>query len=155
MPTILSAQSGDKDSGSTWVGGIVPGPNDVAQIEAHAITVSTAWTCTQVTLNHANGYLLINGNVTINAAFVIGNHVRNSAAFAVFRFIALSSLVINGSITVTGGGIVLFGNANASLHGWLLVAPGPSTGTIRTPSPAITTTVPIVQTVASLSSMAI
>ena len=69
MAVILSAQSGDFTSPTTWVGGVVPTIGDEAQCQAgHNISITTSISCDLLSKVGASGggYLFYN-NITITA----------------------------------------------------------------------------------------
>lgn len=71
MAVILSAQSGDFSSPTTWVGGVVPTIGDEAQCQAgHNISITTNISCDLLSKVGASGggYLFYN-NITITANF--------------------------------------------------------------------------------------
>lgn len=63
MTTILSTQTGNWNAGSTWVGGVPPGANDIASIEVgDDVTVSAAQQGMKIIVN--------GGHLTFNADFI-------------------------------------------------------------------------------------
>ena len=74
MATILAAQNGNVLATSTWTGGVVPGPADVAVINGKTLTINNgqSWTVGQVRNDAfggaaSGGYIMPSGTVTVNA----------------------------------------------------------------------------------------
>lgn len=127
MATIVSAATGNFGSGTTWVGGVVPGAGDVAQVAAgHVVTIAANATCTAVECINNTGYFLLNDGVTLTAdvrggstaaqnyvlqyngsgsATIIGDVYLSSAvnSSVIIRHNGSGTLTINGSLynTVT------------------------------------------------------
>ncbi len=55
MATITSAASGNSNVGATWVGGVVPGPDDDVVIAGHVITLTADHTWLSLTISNAAG----------------------------------------------------------------------------------------------------
>ncbi len=55
MANIIASTSGDWHTGSTWVGGVVPGPADVAYLNNHVITVAAEITCLEISSRAEHG----------------------------------------------------------------------------------------------------
>lgn len=68
MATITSAASGDATAGTTWLGGVAPGPDDDVVIAGHTVTFDADLVWTSLTINNASGRLAMASNVsrTIN-----------------------------------------------------------------------------------------
>jgi len=93
--TITSTQSGNWNTGSTWVGGVAPGAADNAIIASgHTVTLTVATSVTNFTIN-SNGTLADGGfNLTVS-----GN------------------LVLNGTWSGSGAGRLVMTGASATLDG--------------------------------------
>lgn len=72
MAHIVAAQSGDKDTNATWVGGVVPGDGDTWETTGFAITANTPWTFgTAGSTGTAACTLLSGGELIINAELTV------------------------------------------------------------------------------------
>lgn len=72
MANILANAAGDWHTGATWVGGVVPGPSDVAYLNNRAITAAASITCATISSRAENGAtaggsLAPASGITINA----------------------------------------------------------------------------------------
>lgn len=75
--TISSAQSGDWNIGTTWVGGAVPGSSDDVKITAaHKITVANVSSCK--TLYFENATLTVNSTLTVGGAITVDSSIGTS-----------------------------------------------------------------------------
>lgn len=132
MALILSAATGNFNSGATWVGGIVPGAADEARASTgHTVTITANVTCTELS-NAGTGTYVLNSGVTLTAnvtnktttaninclsfsgispatASIVGNVTSGTANSA----IGVSNLS-TGSLTITGN---VFGGSGASSFG--------------------------------------
>jgi hypothetical protein len=95
MATITSAASGDFTAGATWVGGVAPGPGDIAvAASGHTITIDADVTVTEF---QSTGGTFILGN----GRTITGN-IRNGAA-AVVQVTSTTEAQINGTIIGSNG----------------------------------------------------
>jgi hypothetical protein len=99
MADIDSAQSGNFTSGTTWVGGVVPGVGDRAVVLAgHVVTINSEVTCDEVYSGNNNGrFELLNGAI-LNA------EVRGSLTVWTTSS-TTGEVVINGSCIATTDGM--------------------------------------------------
>ncbi|MBL8984609.1 MAG: hypothetical protein JNL26_20650, partial [Gemmatimonadetes bacterium] len=94
--TIASASSGFWDQGSTWVGGIVPGPGDRATIGAHTITVRDTRIVGHSPVENSGtfaidftsdtGALIVDG-----ATLIVRGDIRNRGGNTVFTQVTIQS----------------------------------------------------------------
>lgn len=125
MATITSAQSGNFSATSTWVGGVVPGPADIAvAATSHVVSIDTDVTVTEFR-QAGTGYFLVdtariitgqitgnqgttNGTVLITSpstATVNGNITNPTTTSGIFGLVVNTSgtVTINSS-SISGGG---------------------------------------------------
>ena len=117
---ITSATSGDWNSASTWVGGVVPSCTDNVTIAAgHTVTVTTTADAAGVVID-AGGTLVNNGGATTmtvgctnnNAAFYnYGTYTMTSGTLKVNGFM---SHKLNSTFNQTGGDIIIDSNDNGN-----------------------------------------
>jgi tRNA G46 methylase TrmB len=96
--SVMTAQSGDWNDGSTWVGGVVPTACQDAVIKTgHAVTVTTG--------NQVAGNIVINstGSLAISAGTL-------TAACSGTNSVAVNN---SGTLSVTGGTFTVNGNVNS------------------------------------------
>lgn len=77
MAVILAAQSGVWSDPTTWIGGVVPGPGDVAIANGFVVTVNTNVTCAEVRNDTtggatAGGRFALNNGITLTANVYAG-----------------------------------------------------------------------------------
>ena len=113
MALIISAQSGNFNLTTTWVGGIIPTIGDEAQAQnTHSIQITGTVSCTTIS-NIGSGTFTLNNGATLNA-----NVVHKSANSASYTIIFGSGVdptfagTINGNLT--GGSVG--GGSNAVSH---------------------------------------
>ncbi len=81
MALILSAATGNFSTGSTWVGGIVPGPADEARASTgHTVTINQSVTVTTISISGTGIFQLSNG-VTLTANISASGTPTGSVAF--------------------------------------------------------------------------
>lgn len=97
MP-VETAQSGPWESGSTWVGGVVPNCANAAILTGHTVTVGTSSTATP-------------GNVVVNLG---GSLSVTGGSITVGCVNKNNSLTNNGTLSVSGGSVVINGNINSA-----------------------------------------
>jgi len=133
--TITSAQSGDWNSTSTWVGGAVPDSIDNVVIAAgHTVTVTAGATCRKVNFTGTGGTLTVNSSVTLTVtnAVAVDADANNNSSGTVSGSGTLScgSVTIGSTITpnairttsltstistfTSSGSLSLFGRISAS-----------------------------------------
>lgn len=96
MATIISAATGNFTATTTWVGGVVPGPADVAQVTTgHTVTINADVTVLEVTNAGTTGKFLLGNGRTLTA------NVTGGAPGGTIEFNATTSATINGNITNT------------------------------------------------------
>jgi hypothetical protein len=110
MAIILAAQNGNWSSSSTWTGGVVPGPEDIAVSNNRAITIDVDITCFELR-NDTTGGATVGGSFTatlsgsttriINANITAGGNVQNSPM--VFLTLNSSSNIVTINGNITGG----------------------------------------------------
>jgi hypothetical protein len=83
MSDINSTQTGNWATGSTWVGGVAPGPGDVGIVKtSHDVTVATAEAALGITID--GGHLILNADFTFddNAAALFTIKSTSGGAFS-------------------------------------------------------------------------
>jgi Secretion system C-terminal sorting domain len=136
-PPIMSDQTGEWQTGSTWKGGVVPTANDDVIID-HAVTnggaTSVTSNCKNLTINgtgrlNQDNKLVIGGNVTIQASGIFSH--GNSGAFSPSPLTEIGANInINaptaGTRLITVNGILTVGGNNTSfaLGGRIVFGPG-------------------------------
>ena len=96
--SYISAQTGNWNTGTTWVGGSVPSANsDVTIANGHTVTIDVDIAVNNLTVGQgASGTLLIGNNVTARTLNVLGNITVNTGAqFAVNAASATSGHMLN------------------------------------------------------------
>jgi gas vesicle protein len=154
MADINSAQSGNFTSGTTWVGGVVPGVGDRAVVLAgHVVTINSEVTCDEVFNNNTTGYFDLRGGGILNAN-VTGTCITSS--FGTVTILDNSGeAVINGNIThalniqrhtlvyngatklVVNGNVVGAGSTSGGSTNFDII--GPSTGEVTVNGDVTTT----------------
>lgn len=129
MANILANASGNWHTGATWIGGVVPGPGDVAYLNNRIITLSASVTCTAISSRAENGAtaggsLSLASGITINASLRAGTTamitMANSSVLTVVGEVEGGSgsnlrcitVGVNCMLNVTGR--VLAGSVNGS-----------------------------------------
>ena len=129
--TITSAQTGDWNVGSTWVGGVVPTANDSVSISPgavqHLITVTqTTDSCASLSLN-ANAANFTNARIDIADGAILTVKsgdiaINGNDALAMIRLLGTGSTTLN---VLTGD--IKFNNTTLSvLQTRILMTAGPS-----------------------------
>ncbi len=108
--TIVSATSGNWNSGSTWVGGIVPASTDFVQIaNGHTITVTADAQCNSITFTGAWAGLVVQSSCTLTTGSITLNSISNQDSHADLSgagaIICAGNLNIGSSITPAQGTI--------------------------------------------------
>ena len=113
---ITSAATGDWNTASTWVGGVVPSCNNNVVISTgHTVTVTSAANAAGVVVNIGGTLVNNGGTMTVgctnnNAAFInYGTHTMTSGNLAINGFI---SQKLNSTFNQTGGNIIIDSNNN-------------------------------------------
>ena len=92
---FVTATTGNWNTGSTWLGGLVPGPNDNATIlNGHAVTVNSNANVNNLNVNNG-GTLIVTTGGTLNAGPSCGGNRQ---------------LYVNGTLTISGGTLNVNGN---------------------------------------------
>ena len=142
MPNIPAAQSGAYETGSTWVGGVVPGPGDVAYANTFTVTISSSRTAQAIsnasatgitaggsfslldgcdlTLTNANGVLIGNTPAITTVGLGVGSSASVAANVTTANYVFIHAG--NGTLNWTGN---LSGSTNTVLF---IIA---STGTVN------------------------
>ena len=99
---FISAQTGNWNTGATWVGGVVPTPNaDVTIANGHVVTLDVNASLNSLTVGQgAGGTLHIGNNVTARTLTISGGLIINNGA----------TLDVNTAFAQTGHAITLSGN---------------------------------------------
>lgn len=129
MANILANANGNWHTGSTWVGGVVPGPSDVAYLNNRAITVAATVTCAAISSRAENGAtaggsLSLNDGLTINASLRAGTTamitMANSTTLTVVGEVEggsgsnLRCITVGVNCTLNVTGRVLAGSVNGA-----------------------------------------
>ena len=105
--TITSAQNGDWNTGSTWVGGVIPASGDNVIID-NDVTLSSSITVGDLTINSGKTLDVFSNSNTIN--FNSGSTFTNNGIFSNGN----GSVTFSGSGTVAGSSTTTFYNVNVS-----------------------------------------
>jgi uncharacterized protein YjdB len=110
---VQTAQSGPWQSGSTWVGGVVPGPCRVVAISnGHSITVNSgSSSALDLYILYGGSLTIAGGNLVVGCDTLRNHQIRNNGVLQVNS----GTLTVNGSLlnlsgntfTQTGGSIVI------------------------------------------------
>jgi hypothetical protein len=138
MATINSAQTGNFNQTTTWVGGVVPTTGDIAvALAGHIITINSNVTCDEVTNANNSGYFLLADGFTLTANVTGGASTANNGTL---RYNGTTSASIIGNVTNTQGtnitapvyqtgtgtlnitGNITGGNANLGRYGVITIA---------------------------------
>ena len=118
--SIVSNQTGDWNSMSTWVGSVVPTSGDVVTIAAtHSITVTSDISCAALTINGTFTYNTFN-NVTIGSfsnrfSPVIVNGTFNVSTGYGFKIYGNLMFNTGSTFNMTSGGLNINGTTNAAV----------------------------------------
>jgi hypothetical protein len=101
VAVITSATSGNFADGSTWVGGVAPGPGDEARVAAtHVVTIAANVTCQDIASLNTSGYFVIEDGVILTANVIGGATTANNG---VLLLQSGDEATINGNVEHTQG----------------------------------------------------
>ena len=92
----IATQDGNFLSGSTWTGGTVPGPGDVADCGDFVVTIDGTVNCDGLT-NSGSGHFLLASNQNVTAPVTF--HVTGTAAYCVLADNGCAGSVFDGDVT--------------------------------------------------------
>lgn len=118
MSTIIAAKSGNWTATDTWVGGVVPGPGDVAVSSIFVVTVNASVTCAEVRNDTTGG-------ATAGGRFALGSGVT------------LTANVYGGAVAGGGVGCVALASGSGTIIGD--VYPGSASHGVRNTSTGVLT----------------
>ncbi len=112
--TIISAQTGDWNSTSTWIGGQIPAStNDVVVYEGHTITVNSAQSCQKLTLQTGSELTLLAGLPTAATGYDFAESSTVNYANAAKGNQTIEAAASYGNLVLSGTGNK---TANAALN---------------------------------------
>lgn len=111
--TITSAQTGNWQEDSTWAGGVAPtGTDNVVIDNSHVVTISqNTITSGDITINFDGTLKIFNGNFLQ----VTGNTITNIGNINMDAVSSGTTLKVDGTVTLTGGGTFSMSNSNLNL----------------------------------------
>lgn len=120
MATITSAQSGNFSDIATWVGGVVPGPADIAvAANGHVVVIDIDVTVTKVTQAGTGKFTLGNGRTL--TALVEANTGTITSGGTVEVVATTNASIIGNLVNPVGGGgssaVVITGSGTVSILG--------------------------------------
>lgn len=101
MATITAAATGNWSATGTWVGGVLPGPGDVAEANGFTVSVDQSITCTRLTNTGGGSFNVTTSNCTITA------ELQSTSSNLLTRANGTPGLVINGDVIAGSAGAAL------------------------------------------------
>lgn len=98
MATILASATGNWSSTSTWTGGVIPGPGDVAVSSDYTITVDQSVTCAEVR-NDTTGGATAGGRFALSSGVTLTANVYAGGTANAFGCVSAST---TGPSTIIG-----------------------------------------------------
>jgi len=117
MATIKANATGNWSAGATWVGGVAPGPGDVAVANGKTVTIDGNVTCTEIR-NDTTGGATAGGSFTLNAGVTLtANLIAGAATLLNASYNSPGNASIVGNVTAGGSnGIAVNFNGTGTLN---------------------------------------
>lgn len=118
MALIVSAQSGNFNAASTWVGGVIPTIGDEAQASnGHTITITANTSCDELS-NSGSGIFSLSSGVTLTAN-ITSKTLNASTSVLIYNAASSASIVgnITGGLPNQSRGITVSGTGTLNITG--------------------------------------
>jgi len=103
--TMISAQTGNWNSTTTWLGGQIPGSsNDVIVYEGHTVTVNDSQSCQKFTLQSGSELILMAGLPTASIGYDLAENSTVNYANATKGDQTIEAAPNYGNLTLSGNG---------------------------------------------------